>query len=1331
MAESFPRKSSLPSLIDFGDDGNEEFSAQTWNEPVQASQQRTITGDRLSSSGRRNSAPNTPSSTSSFESKSAHRRSKDGCSFQFDNPMENQSGNEENLFQPSFSTLDAFLSAPHPPFQPPLPSILDNEDVSHTEITNQASSLSILDNSQPSLDKPTSRSSDHHRGYGSSPDAIRTSDHEATNQRSSFSSIASQSDSVEWLEQPEPGGSSCSGEGTGEEAPAKEKGDLHDEDRITPFNYLPAHRKTCSYSQQLGSGCASNELIPQGKRNVWRKHSLDEKGPRHMGHSERSRSESYAVNDEIAFENPFAEKDATQNANALNLPEFVGAGGGTGIFKLPVRAAIHPNRPGSFELRPHPLRETQTGRFLRNITCIQGQLWAGHESGIRFWNLNDMFTEEGTNIKGDEQTVPFCESARTAPTLCLVVDPANGLIWSGHKDGKIRSWKINPDSSDKSPFREFLTWQAHRNPVLSLAMSSYGDLWSGSDGGSVKIWPWEAITKALGMIEEERHIAILGIEKSFIDLRSQATVGGTCHLPPGDVKYMLADTCRGKVWGGGHLAFALWDARTKELLKVFGLDGQAVILPDLSAAQDATVDDEMKVKFVTSSKKEKSQSSLSFFQRSRNALMGAADAVRRVAAKSPFLDDNRRTDAIIMSADGMIWTGCANGSMVQWDGNANRLQEFNHHSFPVQSLCAAGTRIWIGYASGVIQVMSLEGKLLGEWVAHSAPVTRIAVGAGYVFSMANHGGIRAWNMASPSAIDNTIKLELSKKEILYAKQNTVKILTGTWNVGQERASHDSLIAWIGSAATDVGIIVVGLQEVEMGAGFLAMAAAKESVGLEGSSNGQWWLDTIGKVLDEGTSFERVGSRQLAGLLIAVWIRKHLRPFVGDVDAAAVPCGFGRAIGNKGAVGLKMRVYDRTMCFVNCHFAAHLEAVNRRNADFDHVYRNMVFHKPTSAINAVTSNAVHLLRGGNATGFHLEENKPELSEADMIIFLGDFNYRLYGISYDEARDFVSQRCFDWLRERDQLRAEMKAGRVFQGLREGLVRFPPTYKFERHQAGLQGYDSGEKKRIPAWCDRILYRDNRATAGSQCSLECPVVACIKHYEACMDVTDSDHKPVRCIFFVEIAHIDEQIRRREFGEIILSNAKIQAALEDLSCIPETIVSTNNIILQNQDTSVLRITNRCVRNKATFKIICKEQTSIKDDGIASENNTRGGYGFPRWLEVNPAVGVIKPGQVIEVSVHHEEVQNQEEFVDGVPQTWWSEDTRDQDLVLEIVIGGTCTTETRSHEVHVRHVFSSKAPRADSRSSSRRGANHLHRSEHRSIPDSSDFVPDFRNWQCP
>jgi hypothetical protein len=80
--------------------------------------------------------------------------------------------------------------------------------------------------------------------------------------------------------------------------------------------------------------------------------------------------------------------------------------------------------------------------------------------------------------------------------------------------------------------------------------------------------------------------------------------------------------------------------------------------------------------------------------------------------------------------------------------------------------------------------------------------------------------------------------------------------------------------------------------------------------------------------------------------------------------------------------------------------------------------------------------------------------PDLSDTDMVVFLGDFNYRLYGVSYDEAMGLVSQRYFDRLRDNDQLRTEMKSGRVFQGLREGEFKFPPTYKFEKYIAGLSG-------------------------------------------------------------------------------------------------------------------------------------------------------------------------------------------------------------------------------------------------------------------------------------
>lgn len=231
----------------------------------------------------------------------------------------------------------------------------------------------------------------------------------------------------------------------------------------------------------------------------------------------------------------------------------------------------------------------------------------------------------------------------------------------------------------------------------------------------------------------------------------------------------------------------------------------------------------------SSSKKEKS----GFLQRSRNALMGAADAVRRVASRgSNSVDDSsKRTEALIATPDGMVWSGCTNGALILWDGNGNRLRDVTHHPCGVQCFCVFGGRIYIGYVSGLMQVMDLEGNLVAAWMAHDAPVIKVAAGNCFIFSLASHGGIRAWNVASPSPLDGILRTQLAEQEAIYSRRGNLKLLIGTWNVGQGRASQEALMCWLSSVSSDVGIVVVGLQEVEMGAGFLAMSAAKESVSL--------------------------------------------------------------------------------------------------------------------------------------------------------------------------------------------------------------------------------------------------------------------------------------------------------------------------------------------------------------------------------------------------------------------------------------------------------------------------------------------------------------------
>ena len=385
-------------------------------------------------------------------------------------------------------------------------------------------------------------------------------------------------------------------------------------------------------------------------------------------------------------------------------------------------------------------------------------------------------------------------------------------------------------------------------------------MWSGSEGGVIKVWYGEAIEKSLVSQREEKRKTSFLVERSSIDLRDMVSDGGACPLPAVDVKLLLSDNSRSKVWSAGYLSFALWytscvhlscciwltlaqlfyickillciflcrDSHTKELLKVFNIDGQVDTRFDILSSQDP-YSYETKQTLFSSPRKEKARSPVGFLQRSRNALLGAADAVRRAAVKAGFGDDTRRIEALTMSADGMIWTGSANGSLAKWDGSGNRLREFMHHSSSVQCICNFRTRLWVGYMDGNIQLLDLEGNLLGGWIAHNSPILSIAVGGSYIFTLAGHGGIRGWNLSSPGPLDSILLSELIEKDVSYKSFEYMKVLVGSWNVGQEKASYESLRAWLKLPTPEVGVVVVGLQEVDMGAGFLAMSAAKETV----------------------------------------------------------------------------------------------------------------------------------------------------------------------------------------------------------------------------------------------------------------------------------------------------------------------------------------------------------------------------------------------------------------------------------------------------------------------------------------------------------------------
>ncbi|KAK8658016.1 hypothetical protein V6N13_036231 [Hibiscus sabdariffa] len=134
--------------------------------------------------------------------------------------------------------------------------------------------------------------------------------------------------------------------------------------------------------------------------------------------------------------------------------------------------------------------------------------------------------------------------------------------------------------------------------------------------------------------------------------------------------------------------------------------------------------------------------------------------------------------------------------------------------------------------------------------------------------------------------------------------------------------------------------------------------------------------------------------------------------------------------------------------------------------------------------------------------------------DQIFWFGDLNYRLNMLDA-EVRKLVALKHWNELISNDQLHNELSCGHVFDGWKEGVIDFPPTYKYEMDSDRYVGEipREGEKKRSPAWCDRILW------SGKGIKQLC--------YQRA-ELRLSDHRPVSSMFLLEVEVLDHRKLQR-----------------------------------------------------------------------------------------------------------------------------------------------------------------------------------------------------------
>lgn len=122
---------------------------------------------------------------------------------------------------------------------------------------------------------------------------------------------------------------------------------------------------------------------------------------------------------------------------------------------------------------------------------------------------------------------------------------------------------------------------------------------------------------------------------------------------------------------------------------------------------------------------------------------------------------------------------------------------------------------------------------------------------------------------------------------------------------------------------------------------------------------------------------------------------------------------------------------------------------------------------------------------------------------------------YRIDRDRQRiiNTIDEKRFGDLWPDDQLLREIKTNRAFRlrSFMEGPLNFAPTYKYDRRSTT---YDSSEKKRRPAWCDRVLWWCRNPARVQQLHY--------RRYEANV----SDHRPISSAFRMTVKSINAQER-------------------------------------------------------------------------------------------------------------------------------------------------------------------------------------------------------------
>ncbi|WRT68300.1 uncharacterized protein IL334_005276 [Kwoniella shivajii] len=453
-----------------------------------------------------------------------------------------------------------------------------------------------------------------------------------------------------------------------------------------------------------------------------------------------------------------------------------------------------------------------------------------------------------------------------------------------------------------------------------------------------------------------------------------------------------------------------------------------------------------------------------------------------------------------------IYLGHEGGFISLWDAKElNCIQVLKISTTDILSLEGVGERLWAGNRKGQISVYDVSRKpwlTINQWTGHlDAPVQSLVVDP---YSIEHLGRYTCWSFARDCirAWDGLLSVDWIDKQLLirqadYCSFREIKLLVCSWNIDSVKPADltgPENSKWLEECLRSVDspdIIVFGFQEVipltdkKITAKTILFGGKNKDSSSSSdkvSHAYRLWIDkltqSVRMATPADTTYVKVHSENLVGLFTCIFVKSTEKDSLSSLDITTVKRGIGGIYGNKGAIVSRFVMDDTSICFINVHLAAGQSQKTARNADIAAIMED-------KAIFPASGEERPFVLGGNGTG---------ILDHELVILNGDLNYRI-----DQRRENVissiSAGELSYLLEHDQLRKEMRSNHAFRlrNFEEAPITFAPTYKYN---PGSNDYDSSEKRRIPAWCDRILYRKS------------PHIKTINYRR--YEPTVSDHRPI-----------------------------------------------------------------------------------------------------------------------------------------------------------------------------------------------------------------------------